>query len=99
LHAYERSLVSKYAGRPFVVLGVNLDRDRDMLRRVEESQNITWPSWWDGRDLRIAERWHIQGLPGVFLLDAKGVIRLTSEGPPEPEKLEDKIDELLKEAG
>jgi hypothetical protein len=98
LHAYERSLVSKYDGQPFVVLGVNLDPDRDVLRRVEEREQFGWRSWWDGDKYRIAQRWNVEQLPRVFLLDRKGVIRLVSQGPPEPAELEKKIDELLKES-
>jgi hypothetical protein len=98
MEAYERSLVERYAGKPFVVLGVNRDADRAILTRVQQRDRIPWPSVWD-EDGRIASRWGVQGLPAVFLLDAQGVIRFQSVGPPAHEKLEAKVDELLTARG
>jgi hypothetical protein len=82
LHAHERSLVARYAGRPFVLLGVNLDPDP--TRRAEQAE--------------AASRWGVHGLPAVFLIDARGVVRLACEGLPDIDQLDRKIEELLKEA-
>jgi hypothetical protein len=75
--AHERSLVKKLEGKAFVLLGVNSDRDRDALQKVQAKQAITWRSWFDGGGTRgpIASRWNVQGWPTLYLLDAKGVIR------------------------
>jgi hypothetical protein len=39
---------------------------------------MTWPNWFDGAvgSGPIANRYHIRGYPRVFVLDAKGVIRI-----------------------
>ena len=96
MHACERSLVQRYAGQPFAVLGVNLDTERQTLLQVQA--RAEWPSLWDGADHQLAARWKVRGLPAVFLLDRHGVIRFASEGSPAPEVLERKIAELLRES-
>jgi hypothetical protein len=98
LLAHERSLVERYRGQPFVVLGVNLDRNREVLRRVQEKEQLNFRSWWDGPGGPIARHWDISALPAVFLLDHRGVIRFETQGVPDREELERKIDRLIREA-
>jgi hypothetical protein len=66
--------VKKLEGRPFVLLGVNADRDRDQVRRVVTVKGLNWRSWWDG-DGRIARRWQVESWPTIYVLDGQGVIR------------------------
>ena len=63
-------------GRPFVLLGVNSDPDREEARRINASGQVNWRSWWDGRvHGPVALAWQMPGLPYVILIDHKGVIR------------------------
>ena len=48
MYPHERSLVKKMEGKPFVLLGVNSDDDKDKLRMRMKVENITWRSWCDG---------------------------------------------------
>ena len=84
--------MQRYAGRPFVVLGVNLDAERQAVERNRRP----WPSIWDEGG-HNARRWGVSGLPAVYLLDAHGVVRFRSPGPPAHEVIERKIEELLRE--
>jgi peroxiredoxin len=75
---YERMLVDRMKGRPFVLLGVNSDSGTDIARSLVEDKTVTWRSWKDGGELHggaIARRWNVQPLPDVFILDDRGVIR------------------------
>jgi hypothetical protein len=73
---HERSLAAKYQGRPFALLGVNSDTDRQLIRRVALGQNSGKRSWWDGgREGPIDSRWRVEGWPTVYVIDAHGVIR------------------------
>src|SRR5436190_23490027 len=40
----ERSLAAKMEGRPFAMLGVNCDAERETLQQVSFGQQITWPN-------------------------------------------------------
>src|ERR1700722_16951566 len=71
---HERSLVTKYKGRPFVLLGVNVD-EPGSLKKINQRNNLTWSSWADGQQGKISTKWNVQGFPTTFLIDGKGVIR------------------------
>jgi hypothetical protein len=91
---HERSLVQKHAGKPFVLLGVNGDQDREQLRKDIEKHQLTWRSWWDGMGGPIARNWEIAGWPTTYVLDAKGIIR---EKNLRYDDLDRAVEELLKE--
>jgi hypothetical protein len=93
MYAHERSLVERYKSRPFVLLGVNADPDREEARALAAKQGMTWRSWWD--DGRIATQWRVQFWPSVFLLDGRGNVRFTNLRGRE---LEHAIESLLREA-
>jgi len=96
MYPHERSLVEKYKQRPFAILGVNSDKDREQLKRRMAKENITWKSFFEGgTGGPIATRWNVQAWPTLYLLDAKGVIRLKDV---RGKRLEEAIDKLVKEA-
>jgi hypothetical protein len=67
MYPHERSLVKKFEGRPFVIVGVNSDDDKDRLKERMNEEKITWRSFWDGgsTDGPIASRWNVHGWPTV----------------------------------
>jgi hypothetical protein len=89
--------MKRLAGKPFALLGVNSDGDRQKLKEAIKEEGITWRSWWDGGGTSgpIATQWNIRNWPTMYLLDAKGVIRHKSVGSPGDETLDKWIDELL----
>lgn len=96
MYPHERSLVEKFKNRPFVIIGVNSDRDREKLKERIKEENITWRSFFAGSTSgAIPKRWNVTGWPTLYILDAKGVIRAKNlRGEP----MEAKIDELVAEA-
>jgi hypothetical protein len=97
MYPHERSLVKRLQGKPFVILGVNSDRDREALKKVMEEEKITWRSWWDGGNTSgpIATKWNVRGWPTMYLIDHKGVIQLRSVGSPGEEVLDKEINALV----
>jgi hypothetical protein len=96
LFPHERSLVSRLADKPFALLGVNSDPDREALQETLETEPITWRSWWDGGvDGPIHTHWQITLRPGIHVLDVDGVIRFKDVTG---EELDNAVDTLLKEA-
>jgi peroxiredoxin len=94
---HERSLVQKLQGRPFALLGVDLDSDRETLQKAQKKYKLNWRSWWD-EDMAIAQRWNVHGIPALFLLDHRGVVRFEGISLRDPKQLEDRIEQLIKEA-
>jgi len=101
MYPHERSLVKRLQNRPFVLLGVNTDQDRQQLKEVIKQERISWRSWWDppvkGRT-SISQNWGIEAFPTLFLLDQVGVIRKRWDGSPRTSELDRAIDQLLAEA-
>ena len=85
--------MSKLKGRPFALLGVNADGDREQVRRVVTVKGLNWRSWWDGEG-RIARRWRVNARPTLYVLDAQGLIRYRVT---RPEELEQAVEKLLGE--
>ena len=99
MYPHERSLVKKLEGKPFALIGVNSDQDRDALKQVLAKENISWRSFWDGNTQGpISRRWAVEAWPTLFLIDPKGVIRQKYVGTPGEKVLDDEIDKLIQEA-
>lgn len=95
MYPYERSLVQKFKDRPFVILGVNSDTDRERLKQAIDREGITWRSWWAGGiDGPIPQQYHVQSWPTLYLLDGRGTIRFAQVNGQE---LENAIQLLLRE--
>ena len=99
MYPHERSLLKRLEGKPFVLIGVNSDKDRAELKKAMEKEKITWRSFWNGgQHGPISDRWDIHGWPTLFLIDSKGIIRHKHLGTPGEKVLDDEIDELIAEA-
>lgn len=89
--------MEKYRGRPFVLLGVNGDADPQELKLVQTEKGLTWRSWWDGPGGPICRRWCVECFPTILLIDHTGVIRYRSDGSPDRDELDARIEELVRD--
>jgi thiol-disulfide isomerase/thioredoxin len=98
----EKALVKRLEGKPFVLLGVNNDKDRDKAKALVDKEGMSWRSWYDlpARG-SIADRWGVEGWPTVFVLDHKGLVRyrgaLRVIDDTAEKSLEEAVEALLKE--
>jgi len=101
MYPHERSLVKKLAGKPFVIIGVNSDRDLNTVKKLTEDGTVTWRSFQnnEGKDGVISQQWQVTGWPTVYLIDAKGVIRYVNPQRSGTKSLDDAIAILLTEMG
>ncbi|HEX3655561.1 MAG TPA: thioredoxin-like domain-containing protein [Pirellulales bacterium] len=94
----ERELVEQYQSRPFALVGVNADNDREELKPLLKEHRITWRSFWCGEKGSFGEipvTWNVQGWPTAYLIDSAGVIRAKNVFGT---ALDKKIAELVAEA-
>ena len=98
MYPHERSLVKRLADKPFALIGVNSDKDREALKDVLVEQEITWRSFWNGGSTSgpISTRWNVSGWPTIYVLDDEGVIRYKGV---RGEAMDEAVDTLLKEMG
>lgn len=69
-------LAERFAGRPFVILGVNSDEDPEALRRFLASRKIGWPQILDGSTGGPnATAWGVADWPTYYLVDGTGKVR------------------------
>ncbi len=96
LNPQKQQLVERYADKPFALVEVNSDEDRETVKRIMRKEKLTWRCWFDGgREGPIARRWGVHRWPTIFVLDGKGVIRYKDlRGP----MLDRVVDRLLKES-
>ena len=96
---HERSLVKRMEGRPFALIGVNSDVDKEYLKKENEKQKITWRSFWCGKEGTVGPipaQWNVSGWPTLYYIDHKGVIR--AKNVREEDKIDELLDKLVEEA-
>ncbi len=97
-----RQIIDEFRGRPFVVLGVNNNDSRDVLKQLKTRGEITWRTWWDGDQPDgpgpITTRWNIRGYPTFIVLDHRGTIRFKDLYPQDVRGFGDAVETLVKQA-
>lgn len=72
---HERELVKRFAGRPFVPVGVNADNSTSEGSDAVTKHSIPWESFWDGKEGSIASAWGVRARPTIYVIDDAGVIQ------------------------
>src|SRR4051794_27458359 len=96
MYPHERSLVKRLEEKPFALLGINSDKNLDVLHAAMIQEQITWRSWWDGGSTGgpIATTFGVRSWPTIYVLDHNGVIRYMNV---RGEALDKAVDNLLEE--
>lgn len=99
MYPHERSLVKAMADKPFVLLGINSDSSKDVLKKIIAEEKMTWRSWWDGAITQgpIATKWNVHGWPTLYVVDHKGIIRHKWVGSPGEKTLDEALNKLVRE--
>ncbi len=92
----ERKLYERMRNKPFVLLGVDCGDARKKAARTIESEQMDWPSVWDGGgDVGpIQGKYNISEFPSVYVLDKQGVTRFINVRGKE---LDQAVDQLVAE--
>lgn len=76
MYAQKNKLVKRLANKPFVLIGMNSDRNYDRLKQTVKKKNIAWRTLWSGGTRGpIVKAWNIHRWPTIYVIDAKGIIR------------------------
>ena len=97
MYPHERSLVERLRDKPFALIGVNSDVDKEKLKQRMAKEKITWRSFWNGpkgTDGPISRAWKVRGWPTIYVLDHRGVIRFKGVRDKAMDKA---VDQLLEE--
>ncbi len=101
LFPHERSLVTKYKDRPFVLVGINGDKDKAEPKKLQEDGTVTWRSWFLSENRRFAQSvsvdYKLEFFPTICLIDPKGYIVKRYVGKPPEEEFDELLEKLVKE--
>ncbi|MBK8974647.1 MAG: hypothetical protein IPM29_01850 [Planctomycetes bacterium] len=70
--------MAELADKPFALIGVNSDKDKEKLKQRMQEEQITWRSFWNGPNGTtgpLSSAWGVRGWPTIYVLDHTGVIR------------------------
>ncbi len=111
---HERALAERYAGKPFVLVGVNGDtlpdknftmtdadgKAVDDTARVKAAVEKNKICWRSFRNGQFtsAVNWNVRSWPTIFLIDHRGIIRGKWKGDPGEKTLDTAIEELVRTA-
>ena len=98
---HERSLVDRLKDKPFNLIGVNSDRDKETYFAGVKEKNVSWRSFWcgpKGTSGPIPTKWNVSGWPTLYVIDHKGVIRYKWAGAPGEKVIDAALEKLMKTA-
>jgi cytochrome c biogenesis protein CcmG, thiol:disulfide interchange protein DsbE len=92
------NLAHEYASQNFVVIGINVDKDRERAARFLNDTPADFPIIYDPKG-EIATAYKIAGMPSAILIDRAGHIRFQHAGFSEKQKglYEEQLQILLAE--
>lgn len=98
MYPFERELVKKHKNKAFALIGINSD-SLERCRDAQERDNLVWRTIWDGGDTTgpTSKIFQVKQWPTIIVIDAKGVIRLRTQGLAE-DQLNELLDRLIQEA-
>jgi thiol-disulfide isomerase/thioredoxin len=85
----------KLHDKGFEIVGISFDSDKDKLKGFVEEKEMPWPQYFDGAGWgnKFGKQYGINGIPTMWLVDKKGVLREMNAR----DRLEGKVEELLAE--
>jgi thiol-disulfide isomerase/thioredoxin len=96
---HEREMVKTMANKPFVLVSVSADDDKDTLAKFLEKEPMPWIHWWDGgKDNPVLKAYRVRAFPTLYLIDHTGAIKQKWTGRPDNETLDKAVHEAVKEA-
>ncbi|MGL4420371.1 MAG: TlpA family protein disulfide reductase [Gemmataceae bacterium] len=91
-----RELTTKMSGKPFQLVSISVDEEKETLEEFLAKEKMPWTHWWDSDNGPTAKSLGVWFFPTTYLVDAKGVIRYKNIHS--PELLKKYAAELVKEA-
>ncbi len=91
-----REIAKKFAGQPFVVLSISLDREDGKWKDFVAKNDMTWMQYRDGYfEGPIATLFGVRAIPSTFTIDSDGVLQDQHVGDAE---IEGKLKKLIARA-
>jgi len=92
---HEKTLVQRLKDKPFALVGINTDTDKDNYKKLAAQHGVTWrSSWQGGTSGPVCQEWGVRSYPTIYVLDHRGVIRFKGV---RGKAMDQAVDQLLAE--
>jgi thiol-disulfide isomerase/thioredoxin len=91
---HEREMVSRLKDKPFTLISVSADDDKETLEKFLEKEKMPWVHWFAGPKGAVLKTYNVRFFPTIYVIDANGIIRYKNI---RGEELEQAVDKLLAE--
>ena len=90
-----RAAYERLHPKGFEIVGVSFDQEKEALEKFVAKEKMTWPQYFDGQGWQnqFGREFGITGIPAMWLVDKKGVLRDMNGR----EELAEKVEKLLAE--
>ena len=90
-----KAVYEKLHPKGFDIVGISFDREKTDLEKVIAKQKMSWPQYFDESEegKKLGDEFGITGIPTMWLVDKKGLLRELNAR----EGLEEKVEKLLAE--
>lgn len=98
---HERSLVEKFKGRPFAMIGINFGEDGGNVAAAEKKFGVTWRSFshlGDFQEPDVSYDLDLQAAGYIMLVDSRGIIRYKGSESAFLSQLDSELEALVQEA-
>lgn len=76
---HEIELAKRFEEQGFRVIGINGDNDPKTAKQAVVENEITWPNFFEGKELVVSNHLGVKAWPALFLLDSDGIIVETTD--------------------
>jgi len=94
---HERELARRFDGRPFVIIGISKDSEKQELVDFLNREKLPWANMMDTNGT-ISSQWGVNSIPTFILIDANGVIVKRWVGAGEMSQIRSAIEEAVQAA-
>lgn len=91
---HQRELVSRLEGKPFVLISISVDEEKETVEKFHKKKPMPWVHWFNGHEGGVLDSWNVNSFPTIYVIDSNGIIRAKNIREKELDK---KVDELLEE--
>jgi thiol-disulfide isomerase/thioredoxin len=96
---HEREMVKSMAKKPFVLVSVSADDQKDTLVKFIEKEPMPWVHWWEGgKNNPVFRAYRVRVFPSLYLIDHTGTIRHKWIGKPENDDLDRAVEKAVQVA-
>jgi thiol-disulfide isomerase/thioredoxin len=90
-----KTAYAKLHPKGFEIVGISFDEDKGALEKMLKKEGMTWPQFFygEGWGNKFGKQFGITGIPSMWLIDKKGLLRDTNGR----DNLESKVEKMLAE--